>query len=133
MACLVNQHGVANVGLTRGKIQYKRAIAPLVAEAFLPKPNSENFDTPIHLDGDKTNNHIDNLELRPRWFAVKYYRQFREPRRGVETPVAEVSTGEVFQDSWAAAVKYGLLDREILISILSRTYVWPTFQIFKIL
>ena len=66
------------VGLFRDQEQYKRSVALLVAKAFLKQP-SEFFDTPINLNGDRLDNQVINLMWRPRWFAIKYNRQFREP------------------------------------------------------
>lgn len=133
LALMRNSHGIVYVGLSKNRLQHKRSLDILVIEAFLPAPKLEAFDTPIHLDGDRTNNHIDNLTLRPRWFAVKYAQQFLTYPRGISRPIMEVNTGEHFKTSWEAATKYGLLDREILVATLNRTYVWPTFQVFQVL
>lgn len=133
IAIRVNNRGIAYVGLNSNGHQHKRTIARLVVEAFMEPPKLEAFDTPINLDGDRRNNHICNLTLRPRWFAIRYYQQFSWPRRGFNCPIEEVKTGEQFKTSWEAATKYGLLDREILLATLNRTYVWPTFQIFRVI
>lgn len=134
MVLTVNQHGIVNVGLVhhRGP-QVKRSVALLVARAFLAEPEQSAFDTPIHLDGDRLNNHVRNLMWRPRWFAVRYHQQFTNNERGFATPVVEVSSGRVFRDSWEAATTYGLIDREIALANMNRTYVWPTYQMFKLL
>jgi hypothetical protein len=126
-----NQRGIIIVGLMRNGIQHKRAVALLVANAFLPPPTPSTFDTPIHLDGDLSNNNIENLMWRPRWFAIRYHKQFHTPRTGRSNPVQETQTGQFFNDSWEAATRYGLLDKEILMAITNRTYVWPTYQLFK--
>lgn len=136
MALLKNQNGIVNVGLTKDLVQYKRSVAILVASVFVPKlpQHREAFDTPINLDGDRTNNHVTNIMWRPRWFAVKYFRQFREGYQiGFAMPIEEATTGEQFKSSWDAATKYGLLDREIFVSTINRTYVWPTYQKFRVL
>lgn len=133
LAILVNQSGTANVGLSRDKEQHKRSLALLVAQAFLGDPNPDTFDTPINLDGDRTNCHVDNLMWRPRWFAVKYHQQFNHHRRGILVPIREVHTGQSFPNSWDAATKFGLIDRDILLAVQNRTYVWPTYQVFEII
>lgn len=128
-----NQYGYAQVGLVRDGRQYKRGLAVLVAETFLPAPPTHQSITPINVNGDRTDCSVDNLMWRPRWFAVKYHRQFDEPPRGFRKPIVDVKTGEEFPTSWEAAVKYGLLDREILLATLNRTHVWPTYQEFQLI
>lgn len=53
------------------KLKRKRAsIHRLVAQAFIPNP--ENKDVVDHIDGDKTNNNVENL----RWVTVQENTQF---------------------------------------------------------
>lgn len=132
LAITKNQLGIFQVGLTRGKKQYKRGVALLVAQAYLDLPPSEAFNTPINLDGDRSNCAADNLMWRPRWFAISYHKQFFNGKLGFNEPVMEIHTKEWFPTSWDAAIKYGLLDREIMIATLNRTYVWPTYQEFRL-
>jgi hypothetical protein len=132
MALSVNQFGSVFVGMMRDGLQRHRAVARLVAIEFLP-PTYEPFDTPINLDGNRFNNHVDNLMWRPRWFAIKYHRQFREPYEyPIDRPIVNIADGSVSQNSLAAAIKYGLLEQEIVFAILNRTYVWPTYQEFQV-
>lgn len=128
-----NQFGVVQVGLMRDGVQYHRSVPLLVAKTFLPvKPDP--FDTPINLDGDRHNNRVDNLLWRPRWFAIKYNRQFRyRYHNSIMNPIVDKKTGEISQNSFECAVTYGLLEEEIVIAILNKTYVWPTYQEFTIL
>lgn len=125
-----NQQGVCVVNLHQGGRQYLRSLAVLVANTFLYNPDvPRHFDTPIHLNGDRMDCRVDNLALRPRWFAIRYHQQFseweRENRFGFKCPVMLIETEEVFPTSWEAAIKYGLLDREIFIATANRTYVFP--------
>jgi hypothetical protein len=124
------QFGLVNVGMMRNGVQYHRSVPLLVARAFLPiRPGP--FDTPINLDGDRYNNRVDNLIWRPRWFAIKYNRQFRYPYHNpITTSIVDVKSGEVSLDSFECAKRYGLLEEEVVISVLNRTYVWPTYQEF---
>lgn len=126
-----NQQGIVYVGLSRSSVQHQRSVARLVAKAFIPSP-SLAFDTPINLDGDRANNNVLNIMWRPRWFAVKYFQQFVNGQRGFDVPIVEVKTGELFPTSWEAAIEYGLIDREIFVATLNKTYVWPTYQVFEV-
>jgi hypothetical protein len=127
-----NQYGVVQVGLMRDGVQYHRSVPLLVAKGFLA-PLTGPFDTPINLDGDRTNNHVDNLAWRPRWFAIKYNRQFRYPYENpILVPVIDLKTGEVSENSFEGAKRYGLLEQDLVLSIVNRTYVWPTYQEFGV-
>lgn len=134
LALTRNQHGVILVGLMKDNRQYKRGVAHLVADAFLDPPALEAFDTVINLDGDRSNNHVENLMWRPRWFAIRYHQQFKSKLpMAFSQRVQEIQTGLVFKNSWEAATIFGLLDREILVATMNNTYVWPTYQRFKVL
>ena len=128
-----NQFGVVQVGMMRDGEQRHRSVPLLVAKAFLG-PTKRPFTTPINLDGDRYNNHVDNLAWRPRWFAVRYNQQFRPPHNGysIEEPVVDLKTGVVSENSFECAKQYGLLEKDLVLSILNRTYVWPTYQEFAI-
>jgi len=127
-----NQFGVVQAGMWRDGKQWHRSVPLLVAKNFIPQPTGP-FDTPINLDGDRHNNHVSNLAWRPRWFAVKYNRQFRDSyQNSIMAPVVDLKTGEVSNNSFEAAKRYGLLEQDLVLSILNRTYVWPTYQEFGI-
>jgi hypothetical protein len=133
LTLLRNQQGIVHVNMERRGIQYKRSVTRLVANAFLPTPSLEAFDTPINLDGDRSHNHIQNLMWRPRWFAIKYRQQFFNGIRGFDKPIEEVETGEQFPTSWEAATTYGLIDLHIKIAVFNRERVWPTAQLYQLL
>ena len=128
-----NQQGIPNVCLMQDRTQCRRSVALLVANAFLPPPARAAFDTPINMNGDRTDNHVDNLEWRPRWFAIRYHQQFRKPPAfGFTGPIELVQTGEVFEDIRDAAVKYGLLEKEIVLSAHTNTPVFPSWLEFQL-
>lgn len=74
-----------------------------------------------------------NLMWRPRWFAVDYFRQFRHPPRGYTVPIEDIETGEVFSSTWEAALRHGLLELEIVFAMMKNMYVWPTYQMFRLI
>src|SRR4051812_17524359 len=127
-----NQYGVPYVGLMRGWQQCSRSLPRLVATTFLSPP-SDIFNTPIQLDGDPANCRADNLMWRPRWYAVKYKRQFAARyHRPIHQPVHAVGKGETFPNSFEAALRYGLLEEEVVLSVENNTPAWPTYQEFKL-
>lgn len=121
----------AYVGLVKDGVQVKRSLSKLIGEAFLPKPPSPSFTTPIHFDGDLSNCRSDNLDWRPRWFAIKHTRQFRIDLPAYPDPVRELKTGEIFPNSWKAVLRYGLLYMDLILSIYNKTYVFPTMQSYE--
>jgi hypothetical protein len=128
-----NQYGLVQVGLMDEGVQYHRSVPLLVARAFLT-PTEGPFDTPINLDGDRHNNRLENLLWRPRWFAIKYNQQFRHPiENPIHSRIMDLKTKEVSENSFECACRYGLLEQDLVESIMSRTYVWPTYQEFGIL
>lgn len=128
LAIRVNQYGVPFVGLTQGHRQYQRSLALLVAQAFIPN-SSEIWDTPINLDGDRFNCVIENLMWRPRWFAIRYNQQFKHPyERPINAPLRAFGSDEVYEDSFDAAKAYGLLERDVVLSVENSTLTWPTDQ-----
>jgi len=127
-----HQFGVVQVGLMRDRQQKHRSVPLLVAKAFLV-PSEPSFDTPINLDGDRHNNALENLTWRPRWFAVRYNQQFRYPREyTIEEPIIDLKTGDISENSFECAKRYGLLEEDLVNAIFNRTYVWPTYQEFGI-
>jgi NUMOD4 motif len=132
LRCNENQYGLLQVGLMDEGIQRHRSVPLLVAKAFLPELPGP-FDTPINLDGDRHNNQVDNLVWRPRWFAIKYNQQFRYPYENpIEALIMDLKTHEISENSFECAKRYGLLEKDLVVSIMNRTYVWPTYQQFGI-
>jgi len=127
-----NQFGLVQVGIMQDGVQKHRSVPLLVAKAFLSPPEPP-FDTPINLDGDRHNNAVENLMWRPRWFAIRYNHQFRYPRLNtINEPIIDLETGDISPNSFECAKKYGLLEEDLILSIMNRTYVVPTFQQFAI-
>lgn len=127
-----NQYDVLMVGLMKDGVQYKRSVPLLVLDAFMMKPNV-HFDTPINLNGHRVDNRVENLLWRPRWYAVQYNRQFDEPyEHPITKPIRDPENGMIFPNSFAVATYYGLLERDIVLSILNRTVVWITFTRFEL-
>ena len=132
LALSQNQYGVVQVGLVRDGVQHHRSVPLLVARAFVPN-KYEAYDTPINLDGNRLNNSVENLVWRPRAFAIRYNQQFKYPYlHHIWNPIQDLKTGVISENSIECAKQYGLLESDLVMSILNRTYVWPTYQIFGV-
>lgn len=128
-----NQYGLLQVGMMSYGVQCHRSVPLLVAKAFILQPPGP-FDTPINLDGDRYNNNVNNLAWRPRWFAIRYNQQFRHPYLNhIRYPIVDLASNVVSRNSLECAKTYGLLEEDLVGSILAHTYVWPTYQQFAVL
>jgi hypothetical protein len=125
-----NRLGIITVTLSLDAKHYTRSVSRLVADHWLPRPELETFNTPIQLDGDRTNTRVDNMAWRPRWFAREYRMQLRK-KHYLLGPIECIETGEVFDNTWDAAKAYGLLEKEIASTLHRSTPVWPTRQRFR--
>jgi hypothetical protein len=123
-------NGDLTVGLTRGGRQYRFSVKGLVAREFV-EGETEEFNTPCLLDGDKYNLYYKNIVWRPRWFAWKYSRQFSHPESWYTLgPLYEITDGVVYENYLDAAIKNGILCSYIRQSIYNETAVFPTNQMF---
>jgi hypothetical protein len=107
------------------------SVKVLVARAFV-EGETEVFDTPVLLDGQSINLHESNIVWRPRWFALKYARQFNAfyPYY-YDRGVVDNRSKTVYQHVFDASTLNGYLMREILESCHNNRPVFPNFQTFS--
>lgn len=129
----LTQEGSMKITLYREGRAFTKSLALVVANAWLYNDyDPEIFDTPIHLDNDLTNNHVDNLAWRPRWFAVKYQRQYwNEEYRYSKVRLQDVKTDEVFESLISVCQKYGFLYMDVIKSCTKGDDVFPTWRQFR--
>ena len=109
----MNQYGIMKISLYQGNVLLTRSVAVLVANAFVPG-HTDVFDTPIHLDGDRRNCRADNLMWRPRWFAVRFHRQFdTEEFYNSNVEIAELTTGRIYPSVKDACMDLGLCYNDV--------------------
>lgn len=127
-----NNTGYMKVGMkdhtgTRRTVEVTR----LVAITFVPGQDSQN-DTPIHLDGNREHTFASNLMWRPRWFAAKFHQQFRDRSCYTQVPIVELKTGQVFADSHQAITTLGILERDVMLSHVNHSTIFPGGYTFRI-
>jgi hypothetical protein len=129
-----NQQGHLKVNLVKNGNAYTRHVNHLIAKAYLSEPTRRDFTSVIHLDGNKANCAAENLAWRPRYFAIKYHLQFDAGYyKNTVMAIENTKTGEKFKSIQDAVTHYGLLFNDIIASIHTRTYVWPTYQEFRVI
>ena len=109
-----NQTGVMNVSLENEFGRTTRSLAVVVASAHCKRQPYPHFNTVIHLDGDRRNCHADNLDWRPRWFAIQFHKQFLRLPYVDTQPFVEMHTGEVYRSPLHAAIAHGLLEAQVI-------------------
>jgi len=98
-----SNRGYLQVGLCKDKKIKPAHIHRLVAEAFIPNP--DNLPQVDHIDGDKLNNHVENL----RWISQS--ENCRKSRPHAEKPnrtIICVETGKVFTSKAQAGRELGI-------------------------
>lgn len=132
-----NTNGIFKVNLVKNGQIYTRSVKTMVAEAFIPKQltfESPDGHTPINIDGDQHNNHVDNLAWRPRWFAWKYTHQFNQPvPREYLVQVVNERTGVIYPSVMEAGIAEGLLWEYVYDSMIKGKPVYPTGSHFNFL
>lgn len=122
--------GILTVGLMYGDRQYRRSVKVLVAKAFVPG-ETDVFNTPIQLDGDRENLRADNILWRPRPFAWEYHHQFENPPVWFFSgPVLDLENGVTYKNILEASMANGILAKHIRRSVLNDIRVFPTGQHF---
>lgn len=126
-----NAVGELTVGLMFEGKQYRRSVKVLVARAFVPG-ETQVFNTPILLDGNRDNVRAENIQWRPFWFAHAYTRQFtNEQSWWFSGPVMDIYSQEIYDDIYDAGTRTGSLLKDVRESLLNHSKVFPGRQIFK--
>lgn len=128
----INQQGIVKISLYVGRELITRSVAVMVAEAFV-EGQSDFFNTPIHLDGDRENCRAENLMWRPRWFAVQYHRQFLSPEfHHMDVHIEHLQTGKEYYSVKDACMDLGLYYNDVYRSYVHETPIPLTRDEFRL-
>ena len=99
----VMRNGYEVVGLWKNNKSKLTYVHRIVGEAFIPNPNNKKFIN--HIDGNKRNNTVNNLE----WCSCQENTEhaFRNNLNPTNKPVRCIETGEEFRSLIKAGEKYG--------------------------
>lgn len=133
----LTRDGYYKVRLIRGDKDVTTRVHRLVAKAFIPNP--ENKETVNHIDGNKLNNHVDNLEWSTRHEQLQhaYDLGLKKPHRGAKNSQAKLTNEQAEEirrtyvkhskngksSSVALAKKYGVTNRVILLIVNNKSYL----------
>lgn len=125
-------NGDLTVGFMKDGHQFRFSAKGVVARTFV-EGESELFNSPVLLDGDKNNLRADNMVWRPRWFAWQYTHQWLLPTPNwyFYGPIVDRATLREYHNFVEVAVTHGLLCSDIFRSIHSDKLTFPTHQKFS--
>lgn len=110
-----NGGDVMQVVIRRDKKNHARAVAKLVALAFLDPPPDDDY-VAMQIDGDYQNNRAENLVWKERWYAQARTKQRKRTRPVDPRPVLEVRTGVVFENALEAAKELDGLENLVILT-----------------
>lgn len=109
-----NQNGYLHVHLYKNGHRKNWAVHRLVANAFIPNP--ENLETVNHIDENKTNNHIHNLEWMSRGDNIRYSacnKVKKNVGKGRSKKVLCIETGQPYDSMQEAERQTGIAQSSI--------------------
>ena len=121
-----NTDGYLCVKLTKNREQEQFTIHRLVAHAFIP--NYENLPEINHLDEDKHNNRVENLEYCNRLYNVTYGERSQKQSDTMKKPVICLETMRIYKSTLEAGEIMGFEDGMDLQSEVSRSCLNKTHK-----
>lgn len=136
MRTSINNHGHVKITLkVDGSYErYTRSVSHMVATAFVEAP-TWLCDHVILLDGDLSNVAATNLAWRPRWFAWKYFHQFKEvqPRHYINLAVRNIDKNYYYNSIMEAGMLDGMLFTDIWHSTYTGKKLFPYGHVYEII
>ena len=103
MSLKINKYGYKQILLYKDKKYKTLLIHRLVAQAFIPNPN--NYPIINHINEDKTDNRVDNLEWCTQQYNLNYGDRSRKASLSNSIPVLQFSLDGEFVRKWDGATQ----------------------------
>lgn len=114
----INKHGYEMVDLSKNGVRKTFQVHRLVAETFIPNP--DGFNTVDHIDSNKTNNHLNNLQwmsnsdnVKKAWNDGLCFNIGKHNNRPARKKVINLTTKEVYDSITEAGAKNNIDRRRI--------------------
>jgi hypothetical protein len=123
----IKEHGYSYVTISKNNVSKSHLLHRMVAETFIPNPNNKPFVN--HIDGNKQNNSVENLE----WVTKKENQQHSEKnnmirdRRGYGVDVFDDNGYVATFASISKASKYLNLDRVVIGRVVDKDVLLKGF------
>lgn len=134
----VNNFGYLRVNVRDEHGRYhQKGVSTLVAEAFLPCPPYENWNTVLHLNGDYSDCRYTNLMFRPRWHVIRFHKQFgKNDGLGPDgwadiRTIVDIDSGDEFESIRDVCTTDGHYHFEVFQSCYQGLSVPLTFQQYR--
>ena len=98
-----NKYGYLKVCLYKEGKKKTHTIHRLVTIAFIPNPN--NFPEINHIDEDKTNNRVENLEYCDRKYNINYGNRNEKMAKSLSKPILQFSLDGKFIRKWDSGMQ----------------------------
>ena len=125
--------GNAKITLRKDNVSCTRSLPLIVAKVHLYNVyNPEIFNTPIHLDFNLMNCHVDNLMWRPLWFAREYHNQIDLSTYTHNTiSLIDLETNKTYIGFREICETNGFVWRHVYRSCTRAEYVFPTTKLYR--
>ena len=99
----INVNGYKKASLYKNGKEYQRLVHRLVAEAFIPNPN--NYDEINHINEDKSDNRVENLEWCTPSYNINYGTRIERQVNSISKKVFQYSIDNVLLNTYKSCTE----------------------------
>ena len=99
----IDINGYKKVSLYKNGKEYQRLVHRLVAEAFIPNPN--NYDEINHINEDKSDNRVENLEWCTPSYNINYGTRIERQVNSISKKVFQYSIDNVLLNTYKSCTE----------------------------